>query len=162
VKVSPAALVWCCVDPKYSLANGVETSTLEPVKLNIGPSGSEVETDVSATMLKQCADHIGLKSIADVYTKRFTQIGSWGRAVTNFLVSSPETINTSTLGNLVYSCMSGHREMKISSVVCLVNPCESHITGFSIKDSLKSSFVSLFAGKPTVIPCERYDYMYFG
>jgi hypothetical protein len=69
VKVSPAALVWCCVDPKCSLANGVETSTLEPVILNIGPSGSEVATDVSATLLRQCANNIGLKSIADVYTK---------------------------------------------------------------------------------------------
>jgi hypothetical protein len=39
VKVSPVALVWCCVDPKYSLANKVETSTLEPIMLNIRPSG---------------------------------------------------------------------------------------------------------------------------
>jgi hypothetical protein len=52
VKVSPAALVWCCVDTKYSLANGVETSTLEPVMLNIGPTGSKVNTDISATLLK--------------------------------------------------------------------------------------------------------------
>jgi hypothetical protein len=30
-KVSPNVLVWCCVDPKYSLVHGVETSKLEPV-----------------------------------------------------------------------------------------------------------------------------------
>jgi hypothetical protein len=130
--------------------------------LNIDPSGSEVATDVSPILLRQCANNIGLKSIADVNTKRFTQIGWWGRAVTNYLVSSPETINTKTLGNLVHSCMSGHREMKISSVECLVNLCESHITGFNIKDNLKPSFVNLFAGKTTVIACERYDYIYFG
>jgi hypothetical protein len=107
--------------------------------------------------------NIGLKLIADVYTKRFTQIWSWGRAVTNYLVSSPETINTNTIGNnLVHSCISGHREIKINSVECLVNLCESHISGFNIKDNLKPSFVNLFAGKPTVIPCERYAYMYFG
>jgi hypothetical protein len=52
MKVSPALLVCCCVDPKYSLANGVETSTFE----------------------EQCADNIIIKSNADVYTKRFTQI----------------------------------------------------------------------------------------
>jgi hypothetical protein len=162
VKLSPAALVWYCVDPKYSLANGVETSTLEPVMLNIGPAGSEVPTDISATLLKQCSENVGLKSIADVYSKRFTQIGSWGRAVINFMVNSPETINTSSLGNFVQTCMSGHKEIRIRSIECIVNLCESHITGFNIKDSLKQGFVNLFAGKPTVIPCEKYDYMYFG
>jgi hypothetical protein len=162
VKISSAPLICGCVDLKYSLANGVETFTLEPVMLNIGPCGSVVATDVSATLLKQCANNIGLKSIADAYAKRFTQIESCGRAVTNFLVSSPETINTNTIGNLVHSCMSGHREMKINSVECIVNLCESHISQFNIKENLKSSFVTLFAGKPTVIACERYDYMYFG
>jgi hypothetical protein len=38
VKVSPNALVWCYVDPKYSLAHGVETSKLEPVYVEIGPA----------------------------------------------------------------------------------------------------------------------------
>jgi hypothetical protein len=130
--------------------------------LNIGPTGAKVPTDISSTLLKQCSENVGLKSVADVYTKRFTQIGSWGRAVTNFLVSSPETINTNSLGNFEQLCMSGHKEIRMSSVECVVNLCESHITGFNIKGSLKSSFVNLFASKPTVIPCEKYDYMYFG
>jgi hypothetical protein len=106
VKISPAALGWCCVDPKYSLANGVETSRLEPVMLNIRPSGAKVNTDISATLLKRCADNIIIKSNADVYTKRYTQLNSFGRAVNNYLVSSPETINTNNIGNFVHSCLS--------------------------------------------------------
>jgi hypothetical protein len=106
IKISPAALVWCCVVPKYSLANGVEPSTLEPVMLNIGPSGAKVNTGISAMLLKQCADNIIIKSNADVYTKRYTQLNSFGRAVTNYLVSSPETINTNSIGNFVHSCLS--------------------------------------------------------
>jgi hypothetical protein len=31
-----------------------------------------------------------------------------------------------------------------------------------VKEELKSTFVELFRIKPTVIPCERFDYMYFG
>jgi hypothetical protein len=58
--------------------------------------------------------------------------------------------------------MSGHKEIRISSVECVVNLCESHVTGFNIKENLKQGFVNLFAGKPTVIPCEKFDYMYFG
>jgi hypothetical protein len=72
--------------------------------------------------------------------------------VTNFLVSSPKTINTNNLGNCVQLCMSGHREIRISSVECVVNLCESHVTGYNIKDNLKQGFVNLFGGKPTVIP----------
>jgi hypothetical protein len=30
-----------------------------------------------------------------------------------------------------------------------------------VKEDLKSSVVELFRGKPTVIPRERYDYIYF-
>jgi hypothetical protein len=77
VKISPAALVWCCVDPKYLLANGVETSTLELVMLNIGPTGTKVATDISATLLKQCADNIIIKCNADIYTKKYTQFNSF-------------------------------------------------------------------------------------
>jgi hypothetical protein len=130
--------------------------------LNIGPSGAKVNTDISATLLKQCADNIIIKSNADVYTKRYTQLNSFGRAVTNYLVSSPETINTNSIGNFVHSCLSGHKVIKISCVECVVNLCESHIAGFNVKENLKQSFVELFRGKPAVIPCERFDYMYFG
>jgi hypothetical protein len=83
----------------------------------------------------------------------------WERAATNVLVSSPETINTNTIGNLVHSRVFEHKEMKISSVECIVNLCESYISAFNIRDNLKPSFVNLFAGKPTVIACERYGYM---
>jgi hypothetical protein len=31
-----------------------------------------------------------------------------------------------------------------------------------VKENLKQSFVELFRGKPTVIPCKRFDYLYFG
>jgi hypothetical protein len=100
--------------------------------LNIGPTGAKVNTDISATLLKQCADNIIIKSNVDVYTKRYTQLNSFGRAVTNYLVSSQETLNTNSIGNFVHSCLSGHKVIKISCVECVVNLCESHITGFNV------------------------------
>jgi hypothetical protein len=69
VKVSLAALVLCCVDLKFSLANEMETSTLDPVMLNIRPTGAKVATDTSATLLKHYADNIIIKSNAHLYTK---------------------------------------------------------------------------------------------
>jgi hypothetical protein len=46
--------VWCCVDPKYSLAHGVQTSKLEPVFVDIGPAnGPKVTTDISTILLDQ-------------------------------------------------------------------------------------------------------------
>jgi hypothetical protein len=106
VKVSPDALEWCCVEPKYSLAHGVETSKL-PVLVDIGTGINKVTTDISTILLDQCAKNISIKSEADVYSKRFTQVHSWGRALTNVVVSSPNPLNTTTLGNfteLVTAC----------------------------------------------------------
>jgi hypothetical protein len=53
VKVLQAALVWCCVDPKYSLAHGVEMSKLEPVIVPIGRNGSKHIDDITGSMCKQ-------------------------------------------------------------------------------------------------------------
>jgi hypothetical protein len=108
VKVSPNALVWCCVDPKYSLAHGVEMSKLEPVLADIGRSTNKVTTDISTILLDQCAKNISIKSEADVYTKRFTQVHSWGRALTNVVVSSRNPLNTTTLGNFAGLVTAAH------------------------------------------------------
>jgi hypothetical protein len=102
VKLPPAASVWCCVDPKYSLANGVDTSSLEPTMLIIRATEAKVGTDISATLLKEFADNIIIKSNTDVHSKRHTQLNSFGKAVTNYLISSQETLNTNSIGNFVH------------------------------------------------------------
>jgi hypothetical protein len=80
VKVSPAALVWCCVDLNHLLMYGVETSKFDPLIVDIRPNGSKVATDISTIFRDQCANNINIKFETDVYTKRFTQFNSWGIA----------------------------------------------------------------------------------
>jgi hypothetical protein len=161
VKVSPIALVWCCVDPKYSLAHGVETSKLEPAIVEIRPNGSKVNTDISTILLDQCANNISIKSEADVYTKRFTQVNSWGRALTNVVVSSPNPLNTTTLRNLAKLETAGHAQLKMTPAETLVAQCESYIVGYNLKQEAKQPMINLCKNKPLVIPCEKYDYVYF-
>jgi hypothetical protein len=57
VKISQAVLMRCCVDTKYSLTNGVDTSMLA-IMLNIRSTGSIVVTYILATLLKRCVDNI--------------------------------------------------------------------------------------------------------
>jgi hypothetical protein len=162
VKVSPNALVWCCVDPKYSLAHGVETSKFEPVIVEIGlANGTKVETDISTILLDQCGKNISIKSETDVYTKRFTQVNSWGRALTNVVVSSQNPLNTTTLGNFTELVTAGNPQLKTAPVETLVAQCESYIVGHNLNHKAKQPMINLCKGKPLVTPCEKFDYVYF-
>jgi hypothetical protein len=161
VKVSPNALVWCCVDPKYSLAHGVETSKLEAVIVQIGPNGNKIETDISTILLDKCAKNISIKSEADVYTKKITQVNSWGRVLINVVVSSPNPVNTTTLWNFAELVTAGYAQLKMAPVETLVSLCESYIMEYNLKQETKQPMINLCRNKPLVIPCEKFDYVYF-
>jgi hypothetical protein len=93
---------------------------LEPVIVEIGPVNAKVETDISTILLDQCANNISIKTEADVYTKRFTQVNAWGRALTNVVVSSPNPLNTTTLGTFTELVTAGHAQLKLAPVETLV------------------------------------------
>jgi hypothetical protein len=67
IRVSPEALIWCCVHPQYSLLHGVTTSNLERVPVNVGPTGNTVEVGCEVLILKQCTDNLSIKSFT-MYT----------------------------------------------------------------------------------------------
>jgi hypothetical protein len=100
LRVSPDALIRCCVDPQYSLLYGVTTSYLETVDLTVGSNGNTKTICGEVPILKQCADNLTIKSVDDVYTKRFTQLNSYGRVCNNVLAAGDEAIPTIT-NNLV-------------------------------------------------------------
>jgi hypothetical protein len=98
LKVSPDALVWCCVDWKESLSHGVEALPLRESNESIGtrtipapPQGNPdgtVGMNVQQLFLAQVANSVVNKSKAEVYTKRFTQINTPGRVCRNVVASS--------------------------------------------------------------------------
>jgi hypothetical protein len=90
IRVTPDALIWCCIDPQYSLSHGVTTSHLDRVVVNVGAPGSTVEVGCEVPILKQCADNLSIKSVHDVYSKRFTQLSSYGRACNNVLAGGED------------------------------------------------------------------------
>jgi hypothetical protein len=100
LRVSPDALVWCCVDPQYSLLHGVTSSFLETVNLTVGSSGNTKQIPCDVPILKHCSDNFTIKSVNDVYTKRFIQLNSYGRACKNVLAGGNGEVEEST-NNLV-------------------------------------------------------------
>jgi hypothetical protein len=122
------------------------------VFVDIGPYGNKVTTDISTILLDQCAKNISIKSEGDVYSKRFTQVNSWGRALTNVFVSSPNPLNTTTLGNFAELVTAGHAQLRMASVETLVAQCESYIVGYNLKPEAKLPMINLLKSKPLVIP----------
>jgi hypothetical protein len=96
-----------------------------------------------------------------VYTKRFTQVNSWGRVLTNVVVSSPTPLNTTTLGNFTELVTAGHAQLRMAPTETLVSLCESYIVGYNLKNEARLPMINLCKSKPLVIPCEKFDYVYF-
>jgi hypothetical protein len=95
-----------------------------------------------------------------VYTKRFTQVHSWGRALTNVVVSSPNPLNTTTLGNFT-ELTACHAQLHMAPTETLVSLCESYIVGYYLKNEAKLPMINLCKSKPIVIPCEKFGCVYF-
>jgi hypothetical protein len=55
------------VNPKYLLQHDVETINIAPININM----NGILSNIAVSILKQSADIISLKSINDMYTKRF-------------------------------------------------------------------------------------------
>jgi hypothetical protein len=109
---TPDILILCCVDPQYSLLHYVETSLLENVPLSFNPTGNtRVETG-EVQILKQRADNLSIKSINDVYTKRFIQIKSYEKSCSNTLAADNSAVDVLT-NNLSY----GHTNITFKLVI---------------------------------------------
>jgi hypothetical protein len=133
IKITPDALIWCCVDPQYSLLHGVTTSNLERVLVNVGPTGNTVEVGCEVPILKQCADNLTIKSVHDVYTKRFTQLNSYGRACNNVLAGGEEEIPELT-NSIVKFCSYGHTNLTLTCANWEVTEAISYIAGYNISE----------------------------
>jgi hypothetical protein len=46
-------------------------------------------------------------------------------------------------------------------VETLVAQCESYIVGYNLKPEAKQPMINLLKSKPLVIPCEKFEYVYF-
>jgi hypothetical protein len=96
-----------------------------------------------------------------VYTKRFAQVNSWSRALTNVLVSSLNLLNTTTLGNFTELLTACHAQLKMAPTETLVAQCESYIVGYNLKNKAILPMINLCRNKSLVIPCEKYDCVHF-
>jgi hypothetical protein len=83
------------------------------VPLDVGPSGNTVEVGCEVPILKQCADNLSIKSIHDVYYKRFTQLGSYGRACNNVLAGGESEMRELT-SNIVKFCSYCHTNLTLT------------------------------------------------
>jgi hypothetical protein len=49
----------------------------------------------------------------------------------------------------------------MAPIETLVSLCESYIVGYNLKNEAKLPMINLLKSKPLVIPCEKFDYVYF-
>jgi hypothetical protein len=116
--------------------------------VDTGQNGSKVATDISTILLDQCAKNISIKSEVDVYTKKFTQVHSWGRALTNVVVSSPNLLNTTILGIFTELVTACHAQLHMAPTETLVTPCENYIVVYNLKNEVKAPMFKLCKNKP--------------
>jgi hypothetical protein len=171
LKVSPDVLVWCCVDPKESLLHGVEALPLRESTVPIGPRrmpGDPDETvgmNVAPLFLAQVANSVINKSKAEVYTKRFTQVNTPGRACTNVVSSSyfnNDLNNLPYLTNFVDFASYETRDIEIHSDDVTISNAYSHVTVFNLKDTVKKRLIEEYKDKPFVVPSSKFEFYQFG
>jgi uncharacterized protein (DUF1330 family) len=148
------------VDPQYSLLHGVTTSHLERVVVNVGAPGSTVEVGCEVPILKHCADNLSIKSVHDVYTKRFTQLGSYGRACNNVLAGGEDEI-PELANNIIKFCSYGHTNLTLTCANWEVTQAESIIAGYNISDAIVSALKNILKKRPLVVPVEKYEINHF-
>jgi hypothetical protein len=64
-----------------------------------------------------------------------------GRALTNVLVSFPNPLNTTTLGNFTELVRAGHAQLQMAPTEILVTLCESCIVKYNLKNEAKTTDV---------------------
>jgi hypothetical protein len=57
--------------------------------------------------------------------------------------------------------MACHAQLHMAPTETLLSLCESYIVGYNLKNEAKLSMITLCRSKPLVIPCEKFDYVYF-
>jgi hypothetical protein len=126
--------------------HGVTTSNLERVLINIGLSGNTTEVGYEVPILKHCADNLSIKSIHDVYTKRFTQLGSYGRGCNNVLTTGESDV-PALRNNLVGFCSYGNTNITLTCVNLEAIQAESIIPGYNINDQILTALKSILKKK---------------
>jgi hypothetical protein len=142
LRVSRDALVWCCVDPLYSLLHGFTTSFLESVSITVGSNGNTKQMICDVPILKQCADNFSIKSVNDVYTKKFTQLNSYGRACNNILAGGNGEIEKLT-NNLVGLCSYDYTNVTLICLNWEVTKTETIVAGYNINETVLSALKSI-------------------
>jgi hypothetical protein len=104
--------VYCCVDTQYSLLYGITTSFLETVNIVVGPSGNTKTIVCEVQILKQCVDYLTIKSVNDVYIKRFTQLNSYGRPY-NIVITTGNPEVPALTNNLIGLCSYDHTNVTL-------------------------------------------------
>jgi hypothetical protein len=151
LRISPDALVWCYVYPQYSLLHGVRTSFLETVPITIGSCGDTKTVAYEVPILKRCADNLTIKSVNNVYTKRITQLNSYGRACNNVISAGSKTVTTLT-NNLVGFCSSGHTNVTLTRSNWEITRAEIVIAGYIIHEKVLAALKSILKKRPLLIP----------
>jgi hypothetical protein len=141
LRITPVVLVWCCVDPRYSLLHDVTTSFLETVNIVVGINENTKSVALEVPILKQCADNISIKSVNNVYTKRFTQLNSYGRTCTNVIPGGNSTVEILT-NNLVGFCFCDHTDVTLTCSNWEITTAEIVVAGYNINEGILTTLKS--------------------
>jgi hypothetical protein len=105
------------------------------------------------------------KSKAEVYTKRFTQVNSPGRACTNVVAPSyfnSELNNPPFLTQVDDFASYETREIEIhADDVAVSNAC-SHVTLFNLRDTVKKRMIEEYKVKSFIVPSSKFEFYQFG
>jgi hypothetical protein len=132
LRISPDALVWRCIDPQYSLLYMV-TSFLEHIPVVVGTSGNTNTKTIpyKVRILKECVDNHTIKSVNEVYTKRFTQLTSYERACNNVLTVSNGEV-TLISNNIIALYSYDHTNVRLTCSNWKITRAETIVAGYNV------------------------------
>jgi hypothetical protein len=139
-----------------------------PRTMSAQPQGYPDETvamNVAPLFLAQVASSVINKSKAEVYTKRFTQVNTPGRACTNIVASSyfdNDLNNPPFLTNFVEFASYETRDIEIHADDITLSNAYSHVIVFNLKESVKKRLIEEYKVKPFVVPLSKFEFYQFG
>jgi hypothetical protein len=149
IRVTPDSLVWCCVDPTFSV-NQLKSSYISN-SVNENTKQYTTGNDINTTLSK-VAPEIRPLNIQNIYDKCFIQVGSPGRACTNVVFGMSS--NTTLTNGVIYANYLS-QDLIIKADQISVEQAWSNITGYGVKNEAKATIAAFYARNPCVIPAEK-------
>jgi hypothetical protein len=139
VNIVPNALVWCCVDPKASIRESAS---------NFFPT-----TGNNIALFNQVADVVSPHINYSVYDKRFIQLNSPGRAITN-IYATLDTHGDDKVPFVKFASY-GYKDLTLKCEKIDVRQMSCYLYGYDLKDLYKKSCLDYYTNNQWIIPAEN-------